>query len=148
MNTRGLALFATVFAVTLSGLAGYTVLRFARPPVSAAPPVTPEVRQFDLWLHVLEAGETTVRHWVPPTLVVNAGDTVILRLHNGDPEAAHGFVVGALNLTVPPIPPGDTVTVRFVARRPGIYHFGCGAAGCAADHAAQIGQLVVLRASP
>ena len=148
MTTRGLAILAAVFAATISGLAGYVVLRVARPPVSAAPPVTPEVRQFDLWLHVLEAGEATVRHWVPPTLVVNAGDTVILRLHNGDPEAAHGFVVGAFNLVVPPIPPGHTVTVRFVAPRPGIYHFGCGAVGCAADHAAQIGQLVVLGMSP
>lgn len=144
MNGRGLAVSAVIVAAVVAGASGYVVLRSARPPVSAAPPVVPEVRQFDLWLHVLEAGETAVRHWVPPVVVVNAGDTVILRLHNGDPEAAHGFVVAALNVVVPPIPPGETATVRFVARRPGIFHYGCAAAGCAPDHAGQIGQLVVL----
>ncbi len=144
MNGRGALLFAGSFAVVLTALAGYVVVRSYAPPASAAPPVVPEVRQFDLWLHVLEAADASVRHWVPPVLVVNAGDTVILRVHNGDPDTAHGFALGAFNLTVPTIPPGQTATVRFVARRPGIYHYGCAAAGCAPDHAGQTGQLVVL----
>ena len=76
--------------------------------------------------------------------MVNAGDTVILRVTNADTEAAHGFSLGALNVSVPAIPPGESVTLRFRATRPGIYHFGCTLVGCATDHAEQTGQFVVL----
>src|SRR3990172_1923078 len=70
--------------------------------------------------------------------------TTILKVTNTDPETPHGFALAAFNISVPAIPPGQTQTFRFRASRPGIFHFGCSVAGCATDHADQIGQLVVL----
>lgn len=139
--------WAIAGAVVLGGLllaTGYIVQQNYTPPASATAPVTPEVRQFSLHLLVSKEGERVIRHWIPAVIVVNAGDTVILRITNGDDESAHGFSLGALNMVRPPIPPGQTVTVRFKATRPGIFHYGCNVVGCAVDHADQIGQFIVL----
>jgi len=145
MNGRGTVIFAVTFGIVLLALAaGYLVFRTYAPPTSAAPPITPEVRQFRLYLQSLEVGEKTVRHWIPPILVVNAGDTVILKVTNSDAETMHGFVLSAFNISVPAIAPGKTETFRFRAARPGVYHYACGLAGCAPDHADQTGQLIVL----
>ena len=143
--SRGTAIFIATFTIILLVLAaGYFVFRTYTPPISAAPPITPEVRQFNLHMHSFEAGEETVRHWLPPTVVVNVGDTVILKVTNSDPETAHGFVLSAFNISVPAIAPGQTETFRFRATRPGVYHYGCSLVGCAPDHADQTGQFIVL----
>lgn len=145
MDGRGWPVFSAVFLVVLLVLGGgYVVQQVYAPPVSATAPVTPEVRQFGLYLHAFESGEGTVRHWIPSVIVVNAGDTVILRVTNTDEGQSHGFSLGALNVSVAAVPPGDTVTLRFRATRPGIYHYGCTLVGCAKDHGDQIGQFIVL----
>lgn len=145
MKGSGWTVFSGVFLAVLLLLGGgYFMFQIYTPPTSATAPVTPEVRQFGLYLHAFDSAEGKVRHWIPPVIVVNAGDTVILRVTNTDDEDTHGFALGALNVTVPAIPPGKTVTVRFVATRPGIYHYSCMLAGCAKDHMEQTGQLVVL----
>lgn len=145
MGGGGWKVFGAVLVVVL-GLfgAGYYVLQTYTPPVSATAPLTPEVRQFGLYLHSFESGDAKVRHWIPDSITVNAGDTVILRVTNTDEEESHGFALGALNVSVPSIGPGETATLRFTATRPGIYHYGCTLAACAKDHADQIGQFIVL----
>jgi len=137
-------LLATFAVVMLALTAGYVVFRTYTPPPSAAPPITPEVRQFTLRMQRTEAGEKTVHHWMPSVLVVNVGDSVILKVTNGDPETSHGFVLSAFNISVPAIAPGQTETFRFRAGRPGVYHYGCSLTVCAPDHADQTGQFVVL----
>jgi len=145
MNGGGWTVFVAVLLAALLVIGGaYVVFQIYVPPASATAPVTPEVRQFGLYLHSFEAGERMVHHWIPDVIAVNVGDTVILRVTNTDDEDAHGFGLGALNITVPVIAPGETVTLRFVATRPGIYHYGCTLAGCARDHPDQIGQFIVL----
>ncbi|MDQ7842277.1 MAG: cupredoxin domain-containing protein [Armatimonadota bacterium] len=145
MNSGGWTIFGAVLLAALLAIGGaYVVFQIYVPPVSATAPVTPEVRQVGLYLHSFEAGERKVHHWIPDVIVVNAGDTVILRVTNTDEEDSHGFGLGALNVAVPTIAPGETVTLRFVAARPGIYHYACTLAGCARDHPDQIGQFVVL----
>ncbi len=145
MDGRGTAVFTAAFAVVLLALgAGYLVFRTYTPPTSAAPPIVPEVRQFSLHLHAAEAGEETMHHWMPSTVVVNVGDTVILKVTNTDQETAHGFTLAAFSIVAPPIAPGETQTFRFRATRPGVFHFGCNVDSCAADHIDQTGQLVVL----
>lgn len=145
MNGNGWPVFAAVFLVAMLVLGGgYFVLQTYTPPASATAPLVPEARQFTVTLHAFQSGGRTIRHWIPSTIVVNAGDTVILRVTNADTESAHGFSLGALNVSVPIIAPTESVTVRFSALRPGIYQFGCNLAGCAADHAEQTGQFVVL----
>ncbi len=145
MNGNGWSVFGAVFLVAILLLGGgYAVVQVYAPPASATTPMTPEVRQFALYLHSFEVGERTVRHWIPSAIVVNAGDTVILRITNTASDETHGFSLGALNVSVPSIAPGESVTVRFRATRPGIYHYGCTLAACAKDHAEQTGQFVVL----
>ncbi len=143
MNGNGWTIIAVLLGVLLLG-GGYVVFHTYTPPVSATAPVTPEVRQFALRLQTFKVEESAVRRWIPSVIVVNVNDTVILRITNADADSAHGFSLGALNLAVASIPPGQTVTVRFTATRPGIYQYGCNLAGCAADHADQVGQFVVL----
>ncbi len=145
MNGSGWPVFGAVFLVAMLVLGGgYLVLQTYTPPASATAPLVPEARQFALYLHVFGSEGHAVHHWIPSTIVVNAGDTVILRVTNTDSQTAHGFSMGALNVSVPAIPPGESVTLRFRATRPGIYQYGCTLAACAADHAEQIGQFVVL----
>ncbi|HET6948621.1 MAG TPA: cupredoxin domain-containing protein [bacterium] len=145
MQNGGWTVFSAVFLVVLLLLAGgYIMVQAYAPPVSATAPVTPEVRQFRVFLHTFEAGDETLHYWTPATIVVNAGDSVILRITNTDGEDPHGFSLGALNVSVPSIAPGETVTLRFPATRPGIYHYGCTLAGCAVDHEDQTGEFIVL----
>ncbi|MDR7434548.1 MAG: cupredoxin domain-containing protein [Armatimonadota bacterium] len=144
MNGRGWLLI--VFFVVLGSLTvGYLVWQAYTLPLSASRPVVPQEREFNVVLVPLGAEEAVqLRKWVPGTIVANAGDTVILKITNADPEGAHGFVLPEANVSIQEIPPGQTVTVRFVARRPGIYMFACTKVGCAPDHAGQKGQLIVL----
>ncbi len=144
MNRSGWTIVgAVILGVFLLG-GGYMVFHTYTPPASATAPVTPEVRQFRVHLQTFKGGAGVVRHWIPSVIVVNVSDIVILRITNTDADSVHGFSLGALNVTVPSIPPGQTVTVRFEATRPGIYQYGCNVAGCASDHADQVGQFIVL----
>ena len=145
MDGGGWRVFGAVFLVVLGLLGGgYYMLQVYTPPASATAPVTPEVRQIGMYLHTFESGDSTIHHWIPSTIVVNAGDTVILRITNSDEEGPHGFGLGAFNIDVPEIQPGQSVTLRLVATRPGIYHYGCTRTGCATDHFTQVGQFIVL----
>ncbi len=143
MDGRGWTL--VVFLLALGSLAGgYVLWQTYAPPAAASRPVTPQEREFSVVLAVVgteDAGQ--FRRWIPGTVVVNVGDTVILKVTNADPDGAHGFALPAANIFQRAIPPGKTVTVRFVADRPGIYMFSCAMAGCTEDHAAQKGQLIV-----
>lgn len=134
------------FILALGGLAaGYVVWQSYAPPASATRPLVPQERQFSLVIANVGASETReFLRWIPGTIVVHTGDTVILEITNTDPDSAHGFGLPEANIFVQQIPPGQAVTVRFVAARPGIYLFSCANAGCAADHAQQKGQLIVL----
>jgi FtsP/CotA-like multicopper oxidase with cupredoxin domain len=135
-----------VFVLVLGGLAGgYVAWQTYALPASASRPAVPQEREFSLVLATVGTEETgQFRRWMPSAIVVNAGDTVVLKITNADPEGVHGFALPVANLFHREIPSGQTVTVRFVAARPGIYMFACAMAGCAADHAAQKGQLIVL----
>ncbi len=144
MNGRGTLIFTAAFAIVLVALVAGFVFRTYTPPTSASPPVVPEVRQFSLHLLSSKAGEQTIHHWMPSTIVVNVGDTVILRVTNSDPENTHGFALGAFNIAASATAPGKTETFRFRATRPGVYHYGCDLAGCSTDHADQVGQFIVL----
>ena len=145
MEGSGWRVFGAVFLAVLGVFgAGYCVLQTYTPPASATAPLTPEVRQFGVYMQAFEVGDDTLHHWIPATMVVNAGDTVILRITNTDADSTHGFGLAAFDVNVAAIDPGQSVTVRFVALRPGIYHYGCTRASCAADHGDQTGQLIVL----
>lgn len=126
-------------------LLGVPALMSLNPNVAQASPARrPDVRQFPLVMKMLGEEENEHHRWLPSTIVANVGDTVILRVTNADPDAAHGFAIAAYDVFVRSISPGQTVTVQFRADRPGIFLFSCALPGCAADHGDQTGQLVVL----
>lgn len=146
MNGSGWTVFSAVVLVVVLVLAGgYLIIQSYVPPASATP-IVPQTRQFRVAMHDFEVGDEMMHHWMPAVLAVNAGDTVILQVTNGDSDSPHGFALGAANILIPSIPQGRTETIRFRAPRPGVYPFGCALAGCARDHAEQSGQLIVLGA--
>lgn len=78
--------------------------------------------------------------WVPGTLVVNAGDTVKVKLINNvktDPNV-HGFAIPSHKVAVV-VPRGEPQEVQFKAEKAGIFPINCQL------HPAHVGgQLVVL----
>ncbi len=152
MGGNKLLALGLAFVLALASMVvGYHVVTQAAAPVSHSSHRTPQPRQFRTVLFMLEDEFGNEYHmWMPNTLVVNAGDTVILQVTNGDEDAAHGFGLAAnwfgqesFNIDER-LEPGQTVTLQFVAKSPGIFPFYCTVAGCAADHAEQTGLLVVL----
>jgi cytochrome c oxidase subunit 2 len=61
--------------------------------------------------------------WSRERIVVNQSDRVRLRIRSED--VVHGFAIGRLGVDAGPIEPGKTVTVEFVADRPGEFTFYC-----------------------
>jgi heme/copper-type cytochrome/quinol oxidase subunit 2 len=112
---------------------------------AVAQPRIADTRQFSLFLTMIKDAQGGEHHrWVPNVMVVNQGDTIIVRTVNTDANKAHGFGIVGYGVFDSAIPPGTEKTFEFVADKPGIFHFICAAAQCAADHGDQEGQLVVL----
>lgn len=143
---NGVRWLAVAFVLALGGVSGgYMMWQTYAPPVSASRPVMPQERQFSMVMTRIGSEEgTQFLRWIPATVVVHAGDTVVLRVTNGDPDGAHGFGLAGAGIFIQEIPSGKTVTVRFVAAQAGIYFFSCVNSACARDHAYQTGQLIVL----
>ncbi len=142
---RGLILLLAFLVVLFSATIGYFVIQtysLSSQPLAEAEP--PEARQFTIVMQMLGMGKNEFHRWTPGVLVVNKGDTVILRVVNADDDAAHGFALAAYDIFEPRIAPGKAVTFQFVAKKPGIFHFSCATERCAKDHGDQTGQLVVL----
>ncbi len=87
---------------------------------------------------------TAIRsHFEPEIVEVNRGDRVIIHLTNLEQtrDATHGFGLGAFNVNAS-AEPGETVTVEFVADRPGVFPFYC-TEFCSALHLEMVGYLIV-----
>ena len=61
--------------------------------------------------------------WSRERIVVIQGERVRLRIRSED--VVHGFAIGRMGVDAGPIEPGKTVTVEFVADRPGEFTFYC-----------------------
>lgn len=79
----------------------------------------------------------------PDILRVKKGDTVILHISNTEKirDATHGFAIPEYNIQMS-IDPGETVTVRFVASKPGAFSMYC-TEFCSALHLEMQGWLMV-----
>ncbi|MCS7224587.1 MAG: Sec-dependent nitrous-oxide reductase [Armatimonadetes bacterium] len=82
-------------------------------------------------------------HFEPEIIEVNKGDRVIIHLTNLERtrDATHGFALGAFNVNAS-VEPGETVTIEFVADRPGVFPFYC-SEFCSALHLEMAGYLIV-----
>jgi len=119
MRTR---LFLLLFV--MAGL----VVAFAPLPVPAA---TPQAQTFRM-----EAGQFA---YSPSELHVNPGDTVTIQLVSTD--VVHGLYVDGYDISIE-ADPGQTMTLTFVADKPGSFRFRCNVT-CGAMHPFMIGKLTV-----
>jgi cytochrome c oxidase subunit 2 len=95
-----------------------------------APP-TPQTREFDM----------SAKQWefIPDTITVNKGDTVILHITSIDVK--HGIALNQFGVSEN-LEPGKTVDVTFVADKEGSYTFFCNVF-CGSGHSGMRGTLIV-----
>ena len=81
------------------------------------------------------------RKWefVPATIEVDEGDTVLLTIKSED--VSHGFFLSAFNVKET-LSPGKTVNIEFVADKKGTFSFVC-SVFCGDGHSRMAGTLVV-----
>ena len=97
-----------------------------------------------------EIVEVELHLWNPSNIVVNKGDTVVLKVSN--PRGSmHSLAIPQFGVSTGHLEPrGGTETIEFVADQAGVFTFICNTPyvpaknWCSADHAAMTGQLVVL----
>lgn len=77
----------------------------------------------------------------PESITVAQGDSVRLRLHSTD--RSHGIAIKAFRVKALIPKTGETVTVEFVADRPGTFDVTC-SEYCGTGHGGMKGRLVVL----
>jgi nitrous-oxide reductase len=93
---------------------------------------------------VTEVWATLIRSRITPDYIrVKQGDKVIIHLTNVETtiDATHGFSICEYNITAS-IEPGETVTVEFIADKPGVYAYYC-TEFCSPLHLEMMGWLVV-----
>lgn len=94
--------------------------------------------------NTVEIWMTAVRsHYNPERIEVRKGDRVIWHITNIERarDATHGFGLPGYNINVS-IEPGETVTIEFVADKPGVYPFYC-TEFCSALHLEMMGYFLV-----
>ena len=72
---------------------------------------------------------------------VKTGQKVIMHITNLDSDTAHGFELDEFSINAQ-IPPGETITIRFVADKPGTFSFACNVF-CGVGHPSHRGALNV-----
>ena len=82
-------------------------------------------------------------HFDPEHIEVEQGQKVVLHLTNLERtlDATHGFCITHYNVEAS-IEPGETVTLEFVANKPGVYPYYC-VEFCSALHLEMVGYLFV-----
>jgi len=126
----------------------------------------PQVRSFDVELGEIEFFANTeveegqedavlveLHRWSPNTIVVNKGDTVVLKVTNPRGNY-HSFSIPEFGVSTSMLDPrGGTETVEFVADKAGTFTFSCeipynpDKQWCDPDHAMMTGTLIVLDSS-
>lgn len=126
----------------------------------------PQVRSFDVELGEVEFFANTeveegkedavlveLHRWSPNTIVVNKGDTVVLKVTNPRGNY-HSFSIPEFGVSTSMLDPrGGTETVEFVADKAGTFTFSCEVPynpdkqWCDPDHAMMTGTLIVLDSS-
>jgi len=136
-------------------------------PATVIPSSTePQVRSFDVELGEVEFFANTeneeghedavlveLHRWNPNTIVVNKGDTVVLKVTNPRGNY-HSFSIPEFGVSTSMLDPrGGTETVEFVADKTGTFTFSCEVPynpdkqWCDPDHAMMTGTLIVLDSS-
>jgi len=75
------------------------------------------------------------------TIRVKTGSTIVIHITNLDSDTAHGFQIDEYQVNAF-IPPGETITIRFVADKLGMFIFRCNVL-CGVGHPSHVGTLIV-----
>ncbi len=94
--------------------------------------------------------EVEIHQWNPNSIVVNMGDTVVLKISN--PRGSiHSFTIPQFGVSTGNLEPrGGTETIEFVADKAGVFTFVCNTPyvpeqnWCSADHTTMTGTIIVL----
>jgi len=149
----GIGLAALVLSATGLGL----VLTASGPAAPA--PVTRELRLIITSVEPHNSSMAMMMEemhvYMPSTVVVNRGDTIVLTIVNMD-EHRHGFKIPDLGVetdNTKDVAPGDQVVLTFVADRAGVFVWECNvpyrpatdtmAQDCGEDHEEMQGYLIV-----
>ena len=97
-----------------------------------------------------EIVEVEIHPWHPTSIVVNKGDTVVLKISN--PRGSiHSFAIPQFGVSTGNLEPrGGTETIEFVADKAGVFTFICNTPyvpeqnWCSADHTTMTGTIIVL----
>ncbi len=94
-------------------------------------------RTVEIWMSAIRS------HYTPERVEVRKGDRVIWHITNIEraKDATHGFALPEYNFNLS-IEPGETQTIEFVAKRPGVYPFYC-TEFCSALHLEMMGYFLV-----
>lgn len=157
---RNLVPVALGLAVAALGLSAAVLsLNLVASTTPGPAPVTREVRlvitSVEPHNETMAAMMEEMHLYMPGTLVVNRGDTIVLTIVNLD-EHRHGFEIHGLNVetdSAADVAPGDEVTLTFVASQAGVFEWECNvpySAGvgmmeqeCGEDHEEMKGYLIV-----
>ncbi len=97
-----------------------------------------------------EVVEVELHLWNPSNIVVNKGDTVVLKVSNPR-SGVHSLAIPQFGVSTGHLEPrGGTETIQFVADQAGVFTFICNTPyvpeknWCSADHAAMTGTITVL----
>ena len=97
-----------------------------------------------------EIVEVEIHQWNPNSIIVNKGDTVVLKISN--PRGSiHAFAIPQFGVSTGNLEPrGGTETIEFVADKAGVFTFICNTPyvpeqnWCSSDHATMTGTIIVL----
>lgn len=128
---KKLLLVLLLSTLVLAGCTSAPVNTIPDPPANENNPPVGETKTFNVTAQQFE--------FIPGTITVNRGDTVILNITSADVE--HGISIPQFSVTKT-IPAGQTVTVQFVADEAGTFPFSC-SVFCGADHGSMKGTLIV-----
>lgn len=131
----------SILALAYPAAQGQTSGQYQLPPTGYVPPGTPPTKSFTLYLYQSEVvigpgivlKTFTINGTVPgPTIVVDEGDIVEIRVVNND-TVTHGLSIHAVYRATSPyvgnVRPGEVKSVVFNASYPGVYMYHCAPGG-------------------
>jgi len=124
-KSRNLALFGVLLLIIIS-IPVYLVIQ-RKPAGDSTAPATQTVRiaitTFNWGFNITDIPDFQFGKVYPsPTITVHRGQQVIIQLRTLD--ITHGFAIDELNVKAY-VPPGETVTVTFIADRTGNFTYYC-----------------------
>ena len=102
---------------------------------------TDSIKEESIQITNIKEFDITAKQWqfIPSTIEVNEGDTVILNIKSID--VSHGIAIPNFGIDEF-LSPGNEVKIEFVADNKGTFFFAC-SVSCGVGHSGMIGKIIV-----